>query len=145
MVDWLGAGAEGYDPAGRIGRRVGRERRNETLCGGGRGRTFCGGEGNGVFLAPSLEVERVGTVEIPGAEKEGEKIRDGRTLEAQAGIFPVSEAWLEIGILIGEIDAAGVADTSVNDNDFTMIAIVLETVDTRVELVGRSAVDAVIL
>lgn len=48
----------------------------------------------------------------------------------------------EVGVFVGEVDAAGVADATVDDGDFAMVAVVMEAVEAGVELVGGSTMNA---
>lgn len=81
-------------------------------------------------------------VEIPGSEEEGEEIGDGGAFEAEASVFPVTVGVFEVGVFVGKVDTAGVADPAVNDGDFAVVAIVMKTVDAGIELVGGHAMNA---
>lgn len=89
-----------------------------------------------------VKFERSFTVEIPRGEEESEEVSDGGAFEANPGVFPVAVEGFLIDVFVGEIDAAGVADFAVDDDDFAVVAIIMETVNARIEFVGWGAMDA---
>ena len=48
----------------------------------------------------------------------------------------------EVGVFVGEVDAAGVANLPVDDDNFAMVAVVMKAAEAGIEFVGRSAVNA---
>ena len=81
-------------------------------------------------------------VEVPGSEEEGEEVSDGGTFDTEAGVFPMTVERFEVGVFVGEVDTAGVADLAVDDDDLAVVAVVMEAVDAGIELVRRGAMDA---
>lgn len=89
-----------------------------------------------------VKFERGFAVEIPGGEEESEEVSDGGPFEAKPGVFPVAVEGFLIDVFVGEIDAAGVADFAVDDDDFAVVAVIMEAIDAGIELVGWGAMDA---
>lgn len=89
-----------------------------------------------------VKFERGFAMEIPRGEEESEEVSDGGTFEANPGVFPVTVEGFLVDVFVGEIDAAGVADFAVDNDDFAMVAIIMETVNAGIEFVGWGAMDA---
>lgn len=80
-------------------------------------------------------------MEVPGGEEEGEEVGDAGAFEANAGVFPMAVEFFDVDVFVGEVEAAGVADFAVDDDDFAVVAVVVETVEAGIELVARGAMD----
>ncbi len=81
-------------------------------------------------------------MEVPGGKEEGEEVGNAGTFEANAGVFPMTVEFFDVDVFIGEVETAGVADFAVDDDDFAVVAVVVETVEAGIELVARGAMDA---
>ncbi len=81
-------------------------------------------------------------MEVPGGKEEGEEVGDSGAFETEASVFPMPVESFEVGVFVGEVDAAGVANLPVDDDNFAMVAVVMKAVEAGIEFVGRSAVNA---
>lgn len=89
-----------------------------------------------------VKLERGFAMEIPRGEEESEEVSDSGAFKAKSGVFPVTVEGFLVDVLVGEIDTAGVADFAVDNDDFAMVAVIVEAVDARIEFVGWGAVNA---
>lgn len=81
-------------------------------------------------------------MEVPGGEEEGEEVGDAGAFEANAGVFPMAVEFFDVDIFVGEVETAGIADFAVDDDDFAVVAVIMETIETGIELVARGTMDA---
>ena len=69
-------------------------------------------------------------MEVPGGEEEGEEVGDAGAFEANAGVFPMAVEFFDVDIFVGEVETAGIADFAVDDDDFAVVEVIMETIDT---------------
>lgn len=81
-------------------------------------------------------------MEVPRREEEGEEVGDGGASEANTAVLPVAMEGFEVGIFVGEVDAAGVADLAVDDGDFAVVTVVMKAIDAGVKFVRGDAMNA---
>lgn len=89
-----------------------------------------------------VKLERSFTVEIPGSEKKSEEVGGGGTFETKAGVFPMTVEGFLIDVFIGEVNAAGVADFAVDNDNLAVVTVIVEAVNAGIEFVGWGAMDA---
>ena len=80
--------------------------------------------------------------EIPQLQKHGGQIGDAAAGQLDAGVLPVSKPVHLVDVFVSEVDAAGIADVSVNDADFSVVTIVQVRGDERKQAVKTNDLHA---
>ena len=62
--------------------------------------------------------------DCPPLDKLGREAPGAVTVDADGGVLPVTEADIQVGILVRHVDAAGVGGGAVNDGDLPVVPVV---------------------
>ena len=81
-------------------------------------------------------------VDVPVHEKDPRQSLDCPTFQAHTAIFPVAKTDDMIDILVSQIDAASVADLTVNDQNLAVVTVVIGYRHTRNHLVKLISLNA---
>ena len=81
-------------------------------------------------------------VDVPVHEKEPRQSLDCPTFQADSTIFPVSKTNNMIDILVCQIDAASIANLTVNDQNLAVVTVVVGYRHSRNHLVKLISLDA---